>query len=244
MAECTLYRYEDVLARLHALADEKYRDFHAKLVPGEQSIIGVRSPELKKLSRELLSGEWLKFLAEPCAAEQPNEMLVLKGLVVGGAKCGYAEKLEYAAKHVPLLRNWAQVDSLAASFKDTAKHLEQAYAFIQPYLESQAEYEVRFGVVMLLSYFRTDAYIQRTLDNLTRVRHEGCYAKVAVAWAVSCCFISHRAPTLSLLQSGTLDDFTHSRSIQKTIESYRVSDEDKKLLAQLRRKAGVRGKGV
>ena len=89
---------------------------------------------------------------------------------------------------------------------------------------------------MLMNYYNDDAYIDDTLKELNAVRHEGYYVKMAVAWALSLCFIKQRDKTMTLLQNNALDDFTYNKALQKCRESFRVSDEDKALLQSMKRK--------
>ena len=106
----------------------------------------------------------------------------------------------------------------------------------QQYLASPREYELRFAVVMLMNYYNDDTYIDNTLKELNNVRHEGYYVIIAVAWALSLCFVKQRAKTMELFQNNELDDFTYNKALQKCRESFRVSDADKTLLQNMKRK--------
>ena len=94
---------------------------------------------------------------------------------------------------------------------------------------------MRFAVVLLLSHFIVSEWIERALGALTSVAHAGYYAKMAVAWALSVCFVKFREETLPIFQSHVLDAFTQDKAIQKCCESFRVSDEDKALLRTMKR---------
>jgi len=108
--------------------------------------------------------------------------------------------------------------------------------FLQPYLSSDKEYEIRFGVVMLLLYFVEDEYIERVLQWMDRIRHEGYYVKMAVAWAISVCYVKYPEPTMAFLKNNTLDDFTYNKALQKIIESLRVDSETKHVLRSMKRR--------
>lgn len=221
--------------QLQEMADEKYREFHGKLIPGVDTIFyGVRVPALRKLAKQLVKGDWRGFV-ERTKDSDIYEMNMLCGMVTALAKCEFEEKLEYVKKFIPCINNWAVCDIVCGDMKDVKKNQKRMYEFIQPFLSSEEEYEVRFAVVILMQYFLTEEYIQDVLKIYDGIRHEGYYVKMAVAWGISLCFIKYRDITLRYLSSCNLDDFTYNKSIQKMIESFRVSDEDKQMLRKMKR---------
>lgn len=221
--------------QLQEMADEKYREFHGKLIPGVDTIFyGVRVPALRKLAKQLVKGDWRGFV-ERTKDSDIYEMNMLCGMVTALAKCEFEEKLEYVKKFIPCINNWAVCDIVCGDMKDVKKNQKRMYEFIQPFLSSEEEYEVRFAVVILMQYFLTEEYIQDVLKIYDGIRHEGYYVKMAVAWGISLCFIKYRDITLRYLSSCNLDDFTYNKSIQKMIESFRVGDEDKQMLRKMKR---------
>lgn len=220
---------------LREMADEKYREFHSRLIPGVESIFyGVRVPALRKLARQLVKGDWRGFV-ELTKDSSVYELNMLCGMVCALAKCGFEEKLAYMEKFIPAINNWAVCDIVCGDLKAVKNHRERMYEFIKPYLESQKEYEVRFAVVILMQYFVTEEYISDVLKIYDGIRHEGYYVKMAVAWGISICFVKYRDHTLDYLSSCNLDNFTYNKSIQKMIESLRVSREDKEMLRSMKR---------
>ena len=111
------------------------------------------------------------------------------------------------------------------------------YEYIQKYLNSDKEYELRFAIVVLMQYFINEDYIDAILQIYDNIRHDGYYVKMAVAWAISVCFVKFREKTLEFLKCSNLDDFTYNKSLQKVRESNRVSKEDKDMVKRIRRKA-------
>lgn len=221
--------------QLQEMADEKYREFHGKLIPGVDTIFyGVRVPALRKLAKQLVKGDWRGFV-ERTKDSDIYEMNMLCGMVTALAKCEFEEKLEYVKKFIPCINNWAVCDIVCGDMKDVKKNQKRMYEFIQPFFSSEEEYEVRFAVVILMQYFLTEEYIQDVLKIYDGIRHEGYYVKMAVAWGISLCFIKYRDITLRYLSSCSLDDFTYNKSIQKMIESFRVRDEDKQMLRKMKR---------
>lgn len=221
--------------QLQEMADEKYREFHGKLIPGVDTIFyGVRVPALRKLAKQLVKGDWREFV-ERTKDSDIYEMNMLCGMVTALAKCEFEEKLEYVKKFIPCINNWAVCDIVCGDMKDVKKNQKRMYEFIQPFFSSEEEYEVRFAVVILMQYFLTEEYIQDVLKIYDGIRHEGYYVKMAVAWGISLSFIKYRDITLRYLLSCSLDDFTYNKSIQKMIESFRVRDEDKQMLRKMKR---------
>lgn len=105
-------------------------------------------------------------------------------------------------------------------------------------MHAQGEYEIRFGVVMSMQLFIDDEHIGQLLEEYDAIRHDGYYVKMAVAWALSVCFVKFPEITMRYLkQNNPLDDFTYNKTLQKIIESYRVDAETKKLIKQMKRPA-------
>ena len=104
-------------------------------------------------------------------------------------------------------------------------------------MHAQGEYEIRFGVVMSMQLFIDDEHIGQLLEEYDAIRHDGYYVKMAVAWALSVCFVKFPEITMQYLKQNTLDDFTYNKTLQKIIESYRVDAETKKLIKQMKRTA-------
>jgi 3-methyladenine DNA glycosylase AlkD len=225
---------ETIRERLLALVDEKYRQFHSKLVPGTDNILGVRLPHQRELAKEIARGDWRTYLA--IAQADYYEEVMIAGLVIGYAKADIEEILRYTAAFVPKIKNWGICDSFCNNLKITKKHRQQVWEFLQPYLQSHQEFELRFGVVMLLNFYIEDEYIDQVLVRLDAAKHEGYYVKMAVAWAVSLCFIKYPDKTTNYLRHNTLDDWTYNKSLQKIIESLRVDTPTKQLIAGLKRK--------
>ena len=93
------------------------------------------------------------------------------------------------------------------------KDQEYWYGYLQKWLKSSREYEIRFGVVCLLDFFINEAYIDAVLEEMKKIHHDGYYVKMAVAWAVSICYIHFPEKTQKLLKENSLDDWTHNKTI-------------------------------
>lgn len=224
---------KDLRETLFLMQDEAYRDFSKKLLPKGEALIGVRLPELKKLAKEMAKGDWQTFVSSYETAYLEEDLL--KAFVLGFAKTDLDERLFYIEKFVPTIKNWSVCDSFCAALKEVRKEPERVFHWIDPYLHSKEEYEVRFGVVMMLDHFINDDYIDLVLERLDRVCHPGYYAKMAVAWALSVIVSQYKEKTLAYLKSGHLDVFTFHKTIQKCIESRRIDDETKAVLRKMRK---------
>ncbi len=119
--------------------------------------------------------------------------------------------------------------------KITGRYPETIWEFIQDYLKDDREFYIRFGVVMLLSYFADDAHFQKGIQSLDSIRHEAYYVKMAVAWAISIYFVKMPDKTMEYLKNNSLDDFTHNKALQKITESRCVDSETKKVIKSLKK---------
>ena len=108
--------------------------------------------------------------------------------------------------------------------------------FLQKYLKSEKEFEIRFGVVMILSYYIEDEYLKKDLEILDKINTKEYYAKMAIAWAISVALVRFYEITLKYLEDSHLDIFTYNKSIQKAIESYRITDIQKERLRAMKKK--------
>lgn len=240
---------QSIQEKLNELADEKYQAFSQKLTPGKTNILGVRLPVLRKLAGEIAKEDWRAYLKEamedsiePQVTEQGNEAeasmeeVLLQGMVIGKCKADIEEILCLTAAFIPKIDCWPVCDSFCTSLKITNNHRERVWEFLQPYLRSGKEYEIRFGVVMLLNYYILPEYAPSAFAHFDRIVHEGYYVKMAVAWAISIYFIKLPELTLPYLRDNQLDDFTFNKALQKITESYRVEQDTKEMIRGMKRK--------
>lgn len=219
--------------KLRESAQEEYKRFHESLVPGLTDMLGVRMPKVREIARWAAKQDWQTKWDE--LSNKCYEELMIKGLLIGYGKLSQEEQTEYLKRYIPLINNWAICDCCCSTWKFMKKDKEYWFEFLQSYLDSEQEFEVRFAVVAMLDYYIIDEYIEQLFDALDSVSHEGYYVKMAVAWAVSICYIKYPEQTWQYLEKGSLDTFTHNKAIQKIRESYRVSNVDKEKLLALRR---------
>ena len=137
-------------ARLKALAEPDYQAFASRLLPGVDNLLGVRIPVLRKLARQLAREDWRAALA--AMGNGSFEEIMLQGLILGYAKGSPADILPHVAAFVPKIDNWSICDSFCSGLKLAAAYPEPVWDFLQPYLDSDRAFSVRFAVVMLLFY--------------------------------------------------------------------------------------------
>jgi len=224
---------EEIKRELQELAEPEYRDFHAHLLPGIQNIMGVRVPAMRKLANKVARQDWRAYLKE--ASDDTYEEIMVQGMVIGYAKMELAERIGYLDVFVPKINNWAVCDCCTSTYKFMAKDQELWFEYLLGQIEAGTEFRVRFGVVALMDYFVSEEWIDRVLAVYDKIRHEGYYVKMAVAWGISVCYVKFPEKTRAMLEDNQLDDFTQNKAIQKIRESYRVSPEEKEELKRLRR---------
>ncbi|GAK40571.1 DNA alkylation repair protein [Paenibacillus sp. TCA20] len=220
--------------QLLALSDQKYQQFTARLIPNITNLLGVRHPELHKLAKTIAKGDWRTYLKQ--ADDEYFEEVMLQAMVLGYIKTDIDELLEYVAAFIPKITNWSICDSFCSGLKITKKNKARVWEFVTPYLSSEDTYHVRFGVVMLLTYFVDEEYIEEVLQKLDTIHSEEYYVQMAVAWAISICYIKMPEQSTKYLLESSLDKFTYNKALQKITESYQVSAEQKELIRTMRRK--------
>jgi 3-methyladenine DNA glycosylase AlkD len=226
--------YPELAEYIRSLADEPYLKMQNKIVPGIKNILGVRTPKMRALAKQIAKGDWRAYLsaAQDCSMEE----VMLQGFVIGYAKMEPDEALKLLADFVPKIDNWAVCDGCCSSLKFTQKNKKKVFAFLQDYMKSQREFELRFVVVMLMDFYITDEYIDDILKIYDGIHHDGYYVKMAVAWALSVCFVKYPEKTMRYFQSNQLDDWTFNKALQKILESFRVDDGTKAAIRGMKRK--------
>lgn len=223
--------------QLLLLAADGNKPFAQSLHPGIDHVLGIRIPALRQLARQIAATDWQHYLRT--AGTHYMEERMLQGMVLGCIRMDNVEDyLARVAQFVPIINSWSVCDTFDFCGKQrfVDKHKERVWQFLEGWMRSEKEYEVRFGVVMAMSHYIDEAYIDRVLAWMDRIDHEGYYVKMAVAWALSVCYIKFPQPTMQLLCHNRLDDFTYNKALQKITESYRVSREDKEKIRSMRRK--------
>ena len=178
---------EEITAKLYDLAEEDYRVFNSRLLPGASQVLGVRLPEMRKLAKETAKGDFRAYLEEAqekITADSIHEEIMVQGLVIGYAKMEKNEYRKYLDEFVPKISNWSVCDSCVSGFKFMRTDPEYWFAYLKTYRESKEEFELRFMIVAMLDYFVDEEHIDEILSICDKIRHNGYYVKMAVAWII------------------------------------------------------------
>lgn len=220
---------QDIRQRLFALQDEKYKNFHSRLIPTvpPDSIIGVRTPELRKLAKEF--GAEPAFLSDlPHKYYDENQ---LHALIISGMK-DFDECTARLEEFLPFVDNWATCDQM--SVKIFKKHTQQLLPFVKKWLDSGHTYTVRYGVGCLMNYYLDSEFSPEYMEIVANIRSNEYYINMMIAWYFATALAKQYSEAMKYIDQHRLDDWTHRKAIQKAIESCRITDEQKKYLRTLK----------
>ena len=226
---------EKVREELFKNSEEKYKKFTENLIPGCENFLGVRTPVLKDVAKNIVkNGAGANYAL--CDSLYYHEEFILQGMVIGFLKIDFEEKRELAEKFIPKIKNWAVCDNFCSVFKIPKKDKEKVWEFLEKYFISEEEYEVRFAIIVSLKHFMCDNYLEKIFIKLDNLRNNDYYVQMGAAWAVAEGFIKYPEITLKYILKNNLDNFTHNKAIQKICESLRVDSRTKEYLKSLKRK--------
>lgn len=223
---------KNVQRELFEMQDLKYRDFHAKLMPtvNKDTVIGVRTPELRKFAKEYGKTEEAKIFLQ-VLPHQYYEENNLHGLLIEQIK-DYDQCIEELERFLPYIDNWATCDLLAV--RTVKKHLDLFIKEIYRWMESEHTYTIRFGINMLMRYYLEDEFKPEYPEKVMAVRSEEYYVNMMRAWYFATALAKQYEKILPFLEEHRMDVWTHNKTIQKATESYRITPEQKEYLRTLR----------
>jgi 3-methyladenine DNA glycosylase AlkD len=231
--------------KLYSLQDKKYRDFQKVLIPtvSPKSIIGVRTPDIKKFAKELYKkDEAEKFLEElPHRYFDENQ---LHAFIISEIK-DFDLGIRYIEKFLPYIDNWATCDQLGPKCFKSNK--DKLFIYISKWLMSKKAYTVRFAIEMLMSYFMKDDFDKKYLDMVSKVHFKSkykdinlaldsdkYYVEMMVAWYFATALAFQYKSAIPYIRQKKLIPWTHNKTIQKAIESFRVSNSHKEELKKFK----------
>lgn len=224
--------YEEFLAELKASQDLEYRQFHKKLLKNDNiNVLGVRTPIMRKLANKYKNSvdELMSF------PDEYYEVTFIKLSAV--ALLPYEKFIGYIDKCVPLIDNWATCDCFTP--KCIEKHKDEFLTYIFKYLSEDKEFYQRFALTTLLHYYVEEKYLQILFDSIKKADLNYYYVYMATAWLIAEMLVKHYDKAVEFLTDKTsledLDKKTHNKAIQKAVESYRLSDEQKNFLKGIKR---------
>lgn len=218
--------------KLLALQDEKYKDFHSKLIPtiSPETIIGIRMPVMRKLAKEYArdpeSAEFLKQLPHTYYDEN-----LLHALLVAEIK-DYDTCVKEVERFLPYVDNWAVCDGFSP--KVFCKNRDRLIEKVREWSASERPYTCRFGMGMLMIHFLDEDFRLEYLEIPAAVHSEEYYVNMMIAWFYATALAKQWDATIGYIEEHRLDPWTHNKTIQKARESYRITPEQKEYLKTLK----------
>ena len=223
---------EIIRAQLFALRDEAYRTFHSALMPTvpPETVIGVRVPALRKLAKQLAGTAQAEVFLQALPHgyyEENNLHAFLIELIRD-----YDRALAETEAFLPYINNWATCDCFCP--KVFAKHKKELLVPIRRWLDSGEVYTVRYGMEMLMRYYLEEEFKLENPRKVAAIRSEEYYVNMARAWYFATELAKKYDQVLPFLEEQKMDVWKHNKTIQKAIESYRITPEQKEYLRTLK----------
>ena len=222
----------DLRKKFYSLQDLKYRDMQIKIIPtiDPESIIGVRTPELKAMAKDIMKAgnykDYLKGL--PHKYFEENQ---LHAFIISGIK-DVNECMEELGRFLPYVDNWATCDQMSP--KIFKKHKEELLTHVKEWIRSDKTYTIRFGVGMLMEHFLDEDYDPQYPEMVAGIRSEEYYVNMMVAWYFATALAKQYESIIPFIEEKRLDNWTHNKAIQKSVESRRITEEQKTYLRSLK----------
>lgn len=221
-----------IRSKLFELQDTAYRDFHSRLMPtvDKELIIGVRTPNLRKLAKEIAKtehcGAFLKILPHKYYEENNLHAFFIEQIK------DYDLCIAELNRFLPFVDNWATCDMMRP--KIFKKHLPELLGEIYKWIKSDDVYAVRFAIEMLMCFYLDEHFCPEYPEMISKIRSDEYYIKMMVAWYFATALAKQYDAVIPYLEQNLLDADTHNKTIRKAIESYRITDEKKLYLKALK----------
>ena len=223
---------DEITENLFKMQDIKYREFQSKLIPPKTAddMIGVRTPELRKYAKELLKREDVgEFLAGlPHRYFDENQ---LHAFIISGMK-DYDKCMEELCRFLPYVDNWATCDQMSP--KVFKKHRPELFRQIKKWIKSKDTFTVRFAVGMLMEHFLDEDFDTGYPEMVSEIRSDEYYINMMIAWYFATALAKQYDSVLPYIEEKKLDKWTHNKAIQKSVESLRITPEQKAYLKTLK----------
>ena len=212
-------------------SDKAHSEFTKKIIPGSGNLLGVKSPVVRRIAKNVSKGEWQEYLA---GEDDSLEETMIRGQVICLAPMDIEERMRLTEEFVSKMDNWAVCDAFCSALKPKKKDLPVLWDSDLAHHNDGTEFGMRFAAVIMKSYFLDEEHIDSVLRMLSSVRHDGYYLKMGIAWALSECYIKYPEKTAPIFSNGTLEKDVLRMAIGKVTDSYRVDDGTKEELRRLR----------
>lgn len=226
---------EIIRERLFSLQDLKYRDFHSSLMPtvDKNLVIGVRTPELRKLAKEMAGEpEITEFLTDlPHKYYEENN---LHGMIIEMEK-NFGKCMEMLEDFLPYIDNWATCDLISPKIfrKNTSQLLEK----VRVWIRSEHTYTCRFAMKMLMTWYLDEDFSLEYPEMVAAVDSEEYYVNMMRAWYFATALAKQYEAVVPFIENKRLDDWIHNKTIQKSVESFRITPQQKAYLKTFKVKA-------
>lgn len=223
---------KEIQELLFAKQDIKYRDFQAPLFPGVEKdrFIGVRTPDLKKLAKELFGSETANKFIETLPHRYFDENQ-LHAFIISLIK-DYETCLKEVDRFLPYVDNWGTCDQLSP--KTFAKHKEELIIPIKKWLKSKHTYTIRFAIGMLMQHYLDESFREEYMKVVASIKSEEYYINMMIAWYFATALAKQWDTAVKYIEDKCLDPWVHNKTIQKAVESYRIKDNQKAYLKSLK----------
>ena len=212
--------------------DIKYRDFQAPLFPNidKEKMIGVRTPNLKKLAKELNGSDLAKEFVETLPHYYFDENQ-LHAFLISLIK-DYETCLKEVDRFLPYIDNWGTCDQLSPNV--FVKHKDELIISIKKWLKNKHTYTVRFAIGMLLALYLDDSFKEEYMELVSNIKSEEYYINMMIAWYFATALAKQYKTAIKYIEDEKLSIWVHNKTIQKAVESYRITDEQKAYLKSLK----------
>ncbi|MCQ2543303.1 MAG: DNA alkylation repair protein [Lachnospiraceae bacterium] len=218
---------------LYSNRDEKNAKFQASLTPGvdEDKFMGVRVPVVRKIAKEIYTD---KELVEEFLKELPHEYFdenMLHAVLIS-MESDYDRFVEKLEAFFPYIDNWAVSDTIAC--KSAKKNPELLIKDAIRWAKSDKTYTCRVGVDFIMSYYLNDYFKAEYNEIVSKIVSDEYYVNMMVAWYFATALAKQWEATIPYIEEKKLSVWVHNKTIQKSVESFRVTNEHKDYLRTLR----------
>ena len=212
--------------------DENYREFQAKLVPNidSETIIGVRTPQMREVAKKVFKSDMVESFLKDFPHKYYEENLV-HFFIIALIK-DFDECVKRVEEFLPYVDCWPVSDQ--SSPKVFKKNHDKLLPYVKKWIESDHVYTARFGIRMLMNEYLGDDFKEEYLELVASKSGEDYYLKMMIAWYFATALAKRYEETVPYIENHRLDEWVHKKTIQKAVESYRVSDEHKIYLKTFR----------
>ena len=223
---------DKIVKELYSLKDEKYGEFQSKLIPtvDKDTVIGVRTPELRKLAKEYARRDDVVSFLDDLPHEYFEENQ-LHAFIISGIK-EYDDCILRVNQFLPYVDNWATCDQMSP--KVFKKHRDKLINEISCWINSKDTYTIRFGIGTLMTHYLDEDFNPSYLSQVSGIRSDEYYVNMMIAWYFATALAKQYDEAVKYIEEQKLDDWTHNKAIQKAVESYRITDEQKAYLKTLK----------